>query len=213
MIPVDIAPQRLLAVAKSPAHIEPMVASLRAAGCRVEVATTRQEAIAQATAMNPDVIVIEDPLPGADTVELTMTLRNLATGNTSPTFIMSVGGESAEVHAAITGPTHVLPTSPTVDRLSRAGLCLDRLSHRAWADDRILQLTPTEFKLLWELMRRPGYVLNRTELTELCCASKLSVQTRTIDAHIKSIRRKLRDHAGRIETVHGIGYRFDERTT
>jgi DNA-binding response OmpR family regulator len=73
-----------------------------------------------------------------------------------------------------------------------------------------LSLTPTEFRLLWELVRRPGYVLSRSELTRTCKGSENAVQARTIDAHIKSIRRKLRDRAHLIETVHGVGYRFQE---
>jgi two-component system phosphate regulon response regulator PhoB len=73
-----------------------------------------------------------------------------------------------------------------------------------------LHFTPTEFRLLWELARQPGYVLSRTELTKLCKGSETAVQARTIDAHIKSIRRKLNDHADLIETVHGVGYRLQE---
>ena len=211
MIPLDMAPQRLLAVAQTPEQIEPMIASLRAAGCRVEVATTPQEAIARAAVLNPEIVVIDDPLPGANTVELTMALRTAINGKSSPTFIMTMGGDSLEHKSTANSPDTVASLAETTDRLTRSGLCLDRVRHRAWVDDRVLHLTPTEFKLLWELMKRPGYVLQRSDLTKLCRASTLPVQTRTIDAHIKSIRRKLREHAHRIETVHGIGYRFEER--
>jgi DNA-binding response OmpR family regulator len=77
-------------------------------------------------------------------------------------------------------------------------------------DGRTLHLTPTEFKLLWELARRPGEVLTRADLTTLCRGANSAVQARTVDAHIKSIRSKLQEHAQRIETVYGVGYRFQE---
>lgn len=76
----------------------------------------------------------------------------------------------------------------------------------------VLRLTPTEFKLLWKLASRPGYVLSRNELTKLCKGADgaTAVQSRTIDAHIKSILRKLSERSRLIETVHGVGYRFQE---
>jgi DNA-binding response OmpR family regulator len=99
---------------------------------------------------------------------------------------------------------------PRLERIEHLGLTLDRVRHRVFVDGNPLHLTPTEFKLLWELASRPGFVLSRNELSQVCRGTMSTLHTRTVDAHIKAIRRKLAGYASFIETVHGVGYRFRE---
>ena len=75
-----------------------------------------------------------------------------------------------------------------------------------------MHLTVTEFGLLSTLMERPGHVLSRTKLMERAYAWDNLITERTIDTHVKRIRRKFRD-AGYdpVETVHGVGYKLRER--
>jgi DNA-binding response OmpR family regulator len=71
-----------------------------------------------------------------------------------------------------------------------------------------LTLTATEFDLLSELVRHPGKVYRRAQLAALILGYDYESMERTIDSHIKNLRRKLGDSAHLIETMHGVGYRF-----
>ncbi len=87
---------------------------------------------------------------------------------------------------------------------------IDRVRHRAYASGRELELTPTEFRLLECLLRQPGRAFTRHQLMDAAIGEGAIVLERTIDVHIKTLRRKL-GAADLIETVRGVGYRFRER--
>ncbi len=89
-------------------------------------------------------------------------------------------------------------------------LVVDDARHEAtWAGER-LPLTPAEYRLLDVLARERGRVLNRGQLVDLALGEAFDGYDRTVDAHIKNLRHKLRDHGAGdpIETVRGFGYRF-----
>jgi two-component system phosphate regulon response regulator PhoB len=71
-----------------------------------------------------------------------------------------------------------------------------------------LALTRSEFRLLDTLIRQPGRVFHRTELIDAALGEDTMVMERTIDVHIRALRRKLGERADVIETVRGVGYRF-----
>jgi two-component system phosphate regulon response regulator PhoB len=71
-----------------------------------------------------------------------------------------------------------------------------------------LPLTRSEFRLLDTLIRQPGRVFDRTELIDAALGEDTMVMERTIDVHIRALRRKLGPKADVIETVRGVGYRF-----
>ena len=96
--------------------------------------------------------------------------------------------------------------------IASQGITIDRLRHQASAGGDALDLTPTEFRILETLLRQPGRAYHRSELIESALGKDSFVLERTIDVHIRALRRKLTDHASLIETVRGFGYRFrDER--
>jgi two-component system phosphate regulon response regulator PhoB len=95
------------------------------------------------------------------------------------------------------------------DVLEYKGVRIDRVRHRAYADSRELELTPTEFRLLECMLRQPGRAFKRHELIDAAIGEGAIVEERTIDVHIKTLRRKL-GTADLIETVRGHGYRFRE---
>jgi two-component system phosphate regulon response regulator PhoB len=92
------------------------------------------------------------------------------------------------------------------------GVLVDRERHRVTVDERTLDLTPSEFGLLESLIRQPGRVFSRSELIDAALGGDSLVLERTIDVHIRSLRKKLDQHAVLIETVRGIGYRFRDPT-
>jgi two-component system phosphate regulon response regulator PhoB len=100
----------------------------------------------------------------------------------------------------------------TSDVVSRNGIEVDRLNHRASLDGQPLTLTPTEFRLLWTIIRQPGRTFNRNELMDASRGEDANALERTIDVHVRSLRSKLGDRAPLVETVRGIGYRFRDET-
>jgi two-component system alkaline phosphatase synthesis response regulator PhoP len=102
------------------------------------------------------------------------------------------------------------PTAPA-QRLLHGELALDLDAHRATLAGEPLDLTPTEFDLLVLLLRNPGHAFTRTELTEQGLGYAYAGLERTVDSHIKNLRKKIeRDPAAPplIETVYGVGYRL-----
>jgi two-component system phosphate regulon response regulator PhoB len=100
--------------------------------------------------------------------------------------------------------------SDGADTTTKLGISVDRLRHRAIADGRPLNLTRTEFRLLDTLIRQAGRVFCRSELIDSALGEDTMVLERTIDVHIRALRRKLGERADVIETVRGVGYRFRE---
>jgi two-component system response regulator ChvI len=103
------------------------------------------------------------------------------------------------------------PHAETV--LNRGALLLDGARHLCTWNRRPVALTVTEFLILKSLAMRPGHVKNRDQLMDAAYGDSIYVDDRTIDSHIKRIRRKLRavDSAfNEIETLYGVGYRYRE---
>jgi two-component system phosphate regulon response regulator PhoB len=96
-----------------------------------------------------------------------------------------------------------------VDVVEHLGVRIDRVRHRAYAEGRELELTPTEFRLLECLLRQPGRAFTRHQLMDAAIGEGAIVLERTIDVHIKTLRKKL-GASDLIETVRGVGYRFRE---
>ena len=105
------------------------------------------------------------------------------------------------------------PAVPAADRIVRGRLEMDPARHRvSWKGDDVT-LTVTEFLILEALAQRPGFVKSRDQLMDAAYQDDVYVDDRTIDSHIKRLRRKFRqvdsDFRG-IETLYGVGYRFAE---
>jgi two-component system response regulator ChvI len=90
---------------------------------------------------------------------------------------------------------------------------MDPARHRVKWDGRDVTLTVTEFMILEALAQRPGVVKSRNQLMDVAYQDDIYVDDRTIDSHIKRMRRKFRaidDSFNAIETLYGVGYRFAE---
>jgi two-component system phosphate regulon response regulator PhoB len=96
------------------------------------------------------------------------------------------------------------------DSIEHGGVRLDRICHRVTVDGKDLSLTPTEFRLLECLLRQPGRAFTRNQLMDVAIGERAIVLERTIDVHVKSLRRKLGSAGDLLETVRGVGYRFRE---
>jgi len=97
--------------------------------------------------------------------------------------------------------------------LARGELTMDPLRHAVKWKGRDVSLTVTEFLLLQALAQRPGFVKSRDQLMDVAYDEQVYVDDRTIDSHIKRLRKKMRqvdDDFSAIETLYGIGYRYNE---
>ena len=98
--------------------------------------------------------------------------------------------------------------------LSRGKLKLDSVRHACFWDDKEVTLTVTEFMLLHALALRPGHVKSRDQLMDAAYDDNIYVDDRTIDSHIKRLRKKIKatdPDFSAIETLYGVGYRFKEK--
>lgn len=103
--------------------------------------------------------------------------------------------------------------APPTGVISRGELVLDETKHTCtWKGEQV-QLTVTEFLLVKALAQRPGMVKNRDQLIDAAYGENIYVDDRTIDSHVKRVRKKFRqvdDDFNMIETLYGIGYRYKE---
>ncbi|HVL78844.1 MAG TPA: response regulator transcription factor, partial [Sphingomicrobium sp.] len=102
---------------------------------------------------------------------------------------------------------------PEPSLLERGALTMDPARHKVSWNGKDVTLTVTEFMILEALAQRPGVVKSRNQLLDVAYHDDVYVDDRTIDSHIKRMRRKFRavdPEFNAIETLYGVGYRFDE---
>ena len=117
----------------------------------------------------------------------------------------------ARIKAVLRRSGSEAPTGAKADTITCGDLVLDSERHLcSWKGDEV-KLTVTEFLLLQALALRPGHVKSRDQLMDAAYGDSIFLEDRTIDSHIKRIRRKFRAHDNsfdRIETLYGIGYKY-----
>lgn len=204
------------------------------AGYSVAVAHDGGDALTQALRKTPDLILLDLMLPVIDGLEVCRRIRANATLSDVLIIMLTARSEESDQVVGlamgaddyVTKPFRVKVLLERIKALLRRGsrtaddrdvivsqgLMIDRRRHAATLDDRPLDLTYTEFMLLGTLVRQPGRVFTRAELIEVALGDSLALQ-RTIDVHIRAIRKKLTDRAELIETVRGVGYRFADTRT
>jgi two-component system phosphate regulon response regulator PhoB len=190
-------------------------------GHKAILARNSEEGVKLARAVLPDRIIVDMPI--ADCLELCWKLGDLENTREIPIFMLaqdqaavvtqngSVAVEDVAVPLTLRLTALRSKRRPPVNQtqiLEYRGVRIDLLQHRAYSNETKLDLTPTEFRLLECFLRHPGRAFSRSQLV-LCAISKGNlVLERTIDSHVKSLRRKLNSNRVAIETVRGIGYRF-----
>ncbi len=224
----------LIVVVEDEQAIQDVVAyNLRREGYEVLLAGDGDEGLALIQSKRPALVILDLMLPGIDGLSICQQLRADAKTRSIPLMILSAKEEESDIVIGLSlGADDYLakPFSPR-EMLARVKALLRRANNsRSVADDYIqvgplaidfsrfeaklsgqpLKLTATEFKLLAELAGHPGRALTREHLLNSAVGDAVVVVDRNIDVHIRSVRKKLGDHAGMIETVRGLGYRFVE---
>jgi DNA-binding response OmpR family regulator len=204
--------------------------NLRQDGYQTAVANDGQDGLRQARLKSPDLVLLDLMLPMVDGLEVCRRLRaDPVTRNMLVLMLTAKTEETDEVVGFSVGtddyvakPFSVKVLLERIRALLRRregnetngnvmvsqGVMIDRERHRVTIEERPLDLTPSEFGLLEGLIRQPGRVFSRAELIDSALGDDSLVLERTIDVHIRSLRKKLGTHAVLVETVRGIGYRF-----
>ncbi len=219
---------RILLVEDDPSIREITKLGLQAAGLSVDTAADGEEGLVRFRHDRPDLVVLDVMLPKRDGFEVCRAIRAesatpvvMLTARTD-TIDVVVGLESgaddyvtkpfempelvARIRAALRRARHDEPS----ETLSLGDVAIDVLGHVATRDGDELRLTPTEFRLLVELARRPGQVFTREILLELVWGYDYLGDSRLVDVAVQRLRAKIETdpaHPQLIETVRGVGYR------
>lgn len=224
---------RILIIEDERALAEVLIYNLTREGFETIVAHDGQEGLRKAQTLLPDLIILDLMLPLMNGLEV---CRELKGGERTRQILIlmltakaeetdQVVGFSLGADDYVTKPFSVKVLVQRIKALQRRregateagdlaehlGVRIDRVRHQAFVDDLPVELTPTEFRLLECLVRQPGRAFSRSQLMDAAIGDGAIVLERTIDVHIKTLRRKLGNRAGDlIETVRGVGYRFSE---
>jgi len=215
----ETAIRDMIAFALKRAGIAPMLA---------EDARAAQMAIADRL---PDLILLDWMLPGSSGLELARRLRREDLTREIPIIMLTARGEeddrvlgldagvddyivkpfsTRELIARIRAVLRRTQPHGEGQTISLGGLTLDTLSHRVFAQDKPVQLGPTEYRLLAFFMSHPERVYTRSQLLDNVWGSGVYVEERTVDVHIRRLRKCLEPCGLEeyIQTVRGAGYRF-----
>jgi two-component system phosphate regulon response regulator PhoB len=227
-------PATILVVEDEPAIQELIFAVLRHAGHRAMRAFSAEEAAALVNKTLPDMALIDWMLPGMDGIQYTRGLRGDARTRDLPIIMLTARGEEGDMIAGLDAGADDYLTKPfsprelmariravlrrrapqmTEDRVEQEGLLIDPVTHRVTGNGQLLELGPTEFRLLHFFMTHPERVFDRAMLLDRVWGDHVFIEERTIDVHIRRLRAALEatGHERLIQTVRGSGYRFSTR--
>lgn len=212
--------------------------SLDRAEMNVELAAGGDEALKMLGngSTRPDLMVVDWMMPGLDGLQLTRTLRDTPGLKDIPIIMLTArGNESDRSRGLDSGADDYIvkpfstrelisrvravlrrtqpPSDDAAETVLRVGdLALDLDAHRVIAGQRPVDMGPTEFRMLKLFMSAPGRAWSRTQLLGEIWGEQQCVEERTVDVHIRRLRKALEatGHDGYVQTVRGHGYRFSD---
>jgi two-component system phosphate regulon response regulator PhoB len=202
-------------------------------GYRITGASSGEQALDKARSTSFDLIVLDLMLPGIDGLEVAKLLKKEEKTKDTPIVMLTAKGEEADVVTGlelgaddyITKPfsprilvariraalrRKINVTDDDIDAIRIHGLEIDPRRRSVTAGGKPIDLTYTEFQILYILAHRPGWVYTRSQIVDKVRGSDYPVTDRSVDVQIVGLRKKLGNYGKRIETVRGVGYRFKE---
>lgn len=207
--------------------------NLVSSGFEVICSYDGQDGLNQARLKMPDLIVLDVMIPVVDGLEVCRRLRAAPETRDVPVLMLTAKSQETDqlVGFSVGADDYVVkPFSVKIlleriksllrrhqqantggsDIISQAGITIDRIKHRVALNGNSIDLTPSEFRLLDTLIRQPGRAFERSELIDAALGADTLILERTIDVHIRSLRKKMGESNKLIQTVRGIGYRFKD---
>lgn len=224
--------QRVTVVEDEASLAEVLRYNLEKEGFDVDTRTRGDEALEAIRTDPPDLLLLDLMLPGMDGLEMTRALKRDPATARLPIVMLTARSDEIDrivglelgaddyVSKPFSPREVVLRVKAVLRRLQGQAvdgdqevielgeIRLDVPAHRAWVGDDEVALTATEFRLLKLLMERNGRVQSRSRLLTDVWGYAEDVDSRTVDTHIRRLRRKLGPEADRVETVIGVGYRL-----
>lgn len=219
--------KKILIADDEPDILEIIKYNLQSEGYEIVTAKNGDEAIEQAKAHQPDLVILDIMMPGKNGIEVCNILRlQPAFSKTLIIFLTALSDETTEVRGLETGADDFItkPVSPKVlvskvnalfrrvnkpetGLLKIGDLTIDREKYIVSYRNQEIILARKEFELLALLASKPGKVFLRNEILNQVWGTEVIVGDRTIDVHIRKVRQKL--NLDCITTVKGVGYKFD----
>lgn len=210
---------------------EMIVFGLRRAGYQVSEAESCARARAAIADRRPDLLVVDWMLPDMSGLELTRQLKRDKETRELPVIMLTARADEQDKVAGLDSGADDYLTKPFSPRelqarisavlrrvapaaaeqvISFNELKLDSGSHRVTVGERVVNVGPTEYRLLSFFMTHPERVYTRSQLLDRVWGGNVYVEERTVDVHIRRLRKVLEEHAvdHYIQTVRGAGYRF-----
>ncbi len=224
-------PLNVLIVEDEPAIQELIAVNLEAAGHHTLRATDAEQALTILRETLPDLVLLDWMLPGQSGLAIARHLRSAERTRAIPIIMLTAKSAEQDKVAGLEAGADDYVTKPfsprellarikavmrrrspqlTDDMVEVRGLRLDPATHRVSGNGRVLDLGPTEFRLLHFFMTHAERVHTRTQLLDQVWGDQVFVEERTVDVHIRRLRKALEEsgHDALIETVRGTGYRF-----
>ena len=207
--------------------------NLEREGFQVESAMSGEEGLSRAKANHPDLIVLDIMLPEMNGLDVCRALRSDQATKGIPIIMLTARNEDIDIVTGLeVGADDYVtkPFSPKVliarvrsvlrryqesavtesEFLQVGALTIDRGKHQVEISGSLIDLTHTEFELLYVLASRPGWVYDRNQLINSLRDGQLVITDRAIDVQIANLRKKLGACGHYIQTVRGVGYRMTE---
>lgn len=225
--------EKILVVDDEEDILELVKHTLSKEGYEITGAHTGEKALSFAIEKSFDMIVLDLMLPGLDGLEVAKRLKGHPDTRHIPIIMLTAKGEEADVVTGLELGADDYITKPFSPRvlLARIKAVLRRGPELAAEADEVLRiheleihmgrreakaggepldLTFTEFQVLFHLAKRPGWVLTRSQIVDSVRGNDYPVTDRSVDVQIVGLRKKLGRYGAYIETVRGVGYRFKE---
>ncbi len=222
---------RVVVIEDEPDIAEVISYNLKREGFNVSVADRGDAGVNLVRNEAPGLVILDLMLPGMDGLSVCQQLKTDPLTRDIPIIIVSAKEEESDVviGLGLGADDYVAkPFSPrelvarvkavlrrasvreeqTKDRIVINDLLIDSLRHEVRVDGELLQLTATEFRILYQLASQPGRAFTREQLLNRVVGEGAVVIDRNIDVHIRSVRKKLGKCQDMIQTIRGVGYRF-----
>ncbi len=204
---------------------------LRQDGYETHILLEGTDAVETVKSMDPAFVILDLMLPGKDGLSICREIRQFSNvpimmltarvDEIDRLLGLELGADDyvckpfmprevvARVKTILRRTTLIQPASNSDNALVYAGISLDPDKYQCRVEGHELELTPVEFRLLQAMVSQPGRVFSRDHLMHHCYQDDRVVSDRTIDSHIKNLRKKLTTEGERIHSIYGVGYKLE----